>query len=178
MSNYINVKENCTTNGEGVRTALFLSGCPGVLWNKKTKRYDHCPGCFNSAAWDFKVGKQIDGFFIFNVLVKSIAPDYIDGLSILGGEPMCVDNQKAVWEIIDIIRKVYQGRKTIWLWTGYELSKNPFNKNRIPRTKFTKSILKNIDALVDGHFDKDKFDIDLRFRGSSNQRILFRGRDF
>lgn len=163
------IKYNCASNGPLIRTAVFLGFCPGVIWNKKTKKYDHCPGCFNSEAWA-DGGTPLEG--CIDDILKSLEPDYIDGLSILGGEPMCKENQPVVWQLVEAVREKFRKGKTIWLWTGYELSKNPFNKDRIPYTKYRRKILKNINVLVDGPFIKDKFDINLKYRGSSNQRVL------
>lgn len=171
MSNILKLKYNDISNGLGIRTSVFFSGCPGVIWNKKTKKYDHCPGCFNSEAWDFNKGNEIDSTTINNIL-ESLSYKEISGLSILGGEVLCKENQQDVVKMIKAIRDYYGFNKTIWLWTGYVYTKNPFNKNRIPKTKWTKYILKNIDVLVDGPFMKDKFDINLQYRGSSNQRVL------
>lgn len=109
---------------------------------------------------------------MLNDIVGSLSKEYVDGLSILGGEPMCRENQPITWRLIEAVRERYGWSKTIWLWSGYLLSKNPFNKNRIPKTKWTKKILKNVNVLVDGPFIKDKFDINLKYRGSSNQRVV------
>lgn len=170
------IKEDIS-NGPGFRTTIFLSGCPGVVWNKKIKKYDHCPGCFNSEAWKFNVGQEFYGE-LTNDILKSLSFECIDGLSILGGEPLCKENQQEVAKIIESVRGYYGNNKTIWLWTGYIYTRNLFNKNKIPHTPWTKYILKNIDVLIDGPFIKDKFDISLKYRGSSNQRILYRGKDF
>lgn len=166
------IKEDIS-NGPGFRVTIFLSGCPGVIYNNKTKKYDHCPGCFNSEAWSFNVGQEINDFII-NEILKYLSVDYIQGLSILGGEPLCKENQEDVAKIIEIVRKYFGQNKDIWLWTGYQFSKNPFNRNKIPKTKWTKYILKNINTLIDGPFIKDKFNISLKYRGSSNQRVLKR----
>lgn len=158
------------SNGPSFRTSVFMGFCPGVIWNKKTKRYDHCPGCFNSEAWADN-GDPLTQEML-NDIVGSLSKEYVDGLSILGGEPMCRENQPITWRLIEAVRERYGWSKTIWLWSGYLLSKNPFNKNRIPKTKWTKKILKNVNVLVDGPFIADKFDIKLKYRGSSNQRVI------
>lgn len=167
MLNVKDIKYNSCSNGKGVRTVVFLSGCPGVVWNKKTKKYEHCSGCFNKEAWNFD-GYEIDETDV----LKSLFPDYIQGLSILGGEPLCKENQQLTAKIIQTVRGCYGNKKDIWIWTGYIYTKNPFNKNKIPHTEYTKYILDSIDVLIDGPFEKDLFDIDLKYRGSSNQRII------
>lgn len=172
MTDIASIKYNCCSNGEGCRTAVFLYGCPGVIWNKKTKKHDHCPGCFNYKAWAFEQINEIDFDKKLDNIVDSLKFTYVDGLSILGGEPMCRENQETTWHIIKAVRERYSWSKTIWLWTGHIFTRNPFNKNRIPKTKWTKKILKNVNVLVDGPFIKDKFDINLKYRGSSNQRVL------
>lgn len=158
------------SNGSGFHTTVFIAGCPGVIWNKKTKKYDHCPGCFNAEAWA-DTGEDLTDELLSKI-IKSLEPDYIDGLSILGGEPMCKENQLVTWRLVNEVRKVYGSKKSIWLWSGFIFTKNPFNKNRIPYTKYRRKILKNVDVLIDGPFIKDKFDINLRYRGSSNQRVI------
>lgn len=173
MANYKRIIYNDISNGEGFRTSVFLSGCPGVVWDGK--KFIHCSGCFNSEAWDFKAGEPLDAKAI-NGIVASISPDYINGLSILGGEPMCKQNQEAVYQLVKAVREKYGNKKSIWVWTGYQLKH--FAKNKIPTTKYTKKILKEIDVLIDGPFIKDLFNIDLQFCGSSNQRLLRRGKDF
>lgn len=85
---------------------------------------------------------------------------------------MCKENQPVVWQLVEAVREKFSNKKTIWLWSGYVLSRNPLNKNRIPYTKFKRKILKNVNVLVDGPFIKDKFDINLKYRGSSNQRVI------
>lgn len=156
MGNYYIIKYNCASNGAGVRTAVYLSGCT---------RY--CKGCFNIDAWDFKSGKNLDEKTIEKI-VGSLAPNYISGLSILGGEPM--ENQESVFLLIKRVKEKYKN-KDIWLWSGYYI-------HEIPKTEYTNYILDNVDVLVDGPFELDKFDRTLKFRGSSNQRILYRGIDF
>lgn len=152
--------KNDISNGKSFRCSVFISKCNGVIWNKKTKRYDHCPGCFNSEAWA-EGGVLLED--CIDEILENLKPEYIDGISILGGEPMYEENQKVVWQLIESVKKIY-ANKTIWLWTG-------FYKFHIPYTKYTKGILKNINVLIDGPFIKDKFDINLKYRGSSNQNI-------
>lgn len=172
MSNYLRIKYNDISNGPSVRTSIFLAGCPGVLWDKKQKKYKHCSGCFNSESWDFTKGQIIDDKVINDVL-KSLSFDYMQGLSILGGEPLSERNQQIVAKLIESVRNCYGSTKDIWIWTGYIYTKNIFNKNRIPSTPWKNYILKNADVIVDGPFLKEKFNIDLMYRGSDNQRVIY-----
>lgn len=151
--NITNIKYFCTTNGDGFRTAVFVAGC-----NLR------CKGCFNSAAWDFKAGQPLS-FSIVNDIINSLEPDYIDGLSILGGEPMDPKNQPGVMELIQLVRARFGNTKNIWVWTGYK-------KNNIPTTNSTEYILNNIDVLVDGPYIEELSDVKLKYRGSSNQNII------
>ena len=150
MSKINAIKEFSVVNGEGIRTAVFFSGC--TL---------HCKGCFNQKAQNFDYGEDLE--IHMNEIIKSLRNENVDGLSILGGEPM--DNQEGVYNLIKEIRKEFGETKTIWCWTGYTLDK-------IPNSEYKNYILKNIDVLVDGPFVLDKFNPELKFRGSSNQRII------
>lgn len=155
--NISNIKYFCTTNGDGFRTAVFVSGC-----NQR------CKGCFNKEAWDFEAGKLIDGYI--DRILDSIDNEYIDGLSILGGEPLDPKNQLGVLHLIEAFRNRFGNEKDIWLWTGYYI-------NRIPHTQYTKSIINQLDYIVDGPYVEDEYDINLRYRGSRNQSIYKRGND-
>lgn len=151
--NITNIKYFCTTNGDGFRTAVFVAGCN-----------IHCKGCFNKSAWDFNAGEPLDEEMI-NKILDSIEPDYIDGLSILGGEPLDPSNQEGVSLLINEFRERFGSSKSIWLWTGYECS-------RIPYTPCRHYIINNVDYIIDGPYKEDLFDIKLRYRGSSNQNII------
>lgn len=162
MSKINTIKYNCASNGPGVRTAIYISGCSLK-----------CPGCFNHEAWDYNFGDEITDELIDTIL-KSIEPYYIEGLSILGGEPMDPRNQEAVYKIVKAFREKFKTTddKTIWLWTGYSLNKN------LPETDYTEAIKSMVDVIVDGPWMKGLYDPSLKFRGSSNQRILYNGVDF
>lgn len=151
--NVSNIKYFCTTNGDGFRTAIFVSGCRL-----------HCKGCFNSKAWDFNFGVELTQELI-NKILDSIRSEYIDGISILGGEPMDVLNQEGVASIIKAVRDKYGESKDIWLWTGYY-------KDQIPETKYKKYILDNLNYMIDGPYESDKYDINLKYRGSINQNVI------
>lgn len=151
---YGNIKYYDISNGDGVRTSLFVSGCN-----------HHCKGCFNEIAWDFNYGKE----FSYNTLkeiLDSLKPDYIAGLSILGGEPLDYKNINAVSTIVEVVRKSFPN-KSIWVYTGYTYEEL-LERNNL----FTSLILNKIDVLVDGKFIEELKDISLKFRGSSNQRII------
>ena len=151
---YGNIKYYDISNGDGVRTSLFVSGCN-----------HHCKGCFNEVAWDFDYGKE----FSYNTLkeiLDSLKQDYIAGLSILGGEPLDYKNINAVSTIVEVVRKSFPN-KSIWVYTGYTYEEL-LERNNL----FTSLILNKIDVLVDGKFIEELKDISLKFRGSSNQRII------
>ena len=151
--NISTIKYFYTVNGEGFRTAVFVSGCKL-----------HCKGCFNYEAWDFNHGvKLIDE--IIDKILKSIEPEYIKGLSILGGEPLDENNVEGVKYLINKFREKFGNTKTIWIWSGYTFEE-------IIKHEKKKDILNNCDVLVDGPFMVDLYDAKLAFRGSSNQRII------
>lgn len=156
--NYATIKYYDIANGPGVRTSVFVSGCR-----------HHCPGCFNEVAWDFGYGQPFDKP-VRNEVFASCKPDYITGLSLLGGEPMEPENQRALVDFVERVRQTYPG-KSIWCYTGDSLDdlRNPDSPRH---TEVTDRLLAAIDVLVDGPFVQAHHDITLRFRGSSNQRII------
>ena len=149
-----NIKYYCTSNGDGFRTAVFVSGCSL-----------HCPGCFNKIAWDYNHGFELTDAII-DKIVKSCEPEYINGLSILGGEPMDVKNQAGVNKIINAFRNKFGKNKTIWMWSGYHIGLD------MPETNWSEMILKEVDYLIDGPYKEDCASLKLKYRGSSNQRVL------
>ncbi len=156
--NYGEIKNYDIANGEGVRVSLFVSGCT-----------HHCKNCFNPETWNFEYGKPFTKE-TENYIIECLSPSYIDGLSLLGGEPFEPDNQKV---LLPFLRRVKNDlpNKTIWCYTGYLFDKELLNESRA-RCKFTDEMLSLIDVLVDGEFIQDLYDISLAFRGSSNQRII------
>ena len=156
--NYAKINKNDIANGIGVRVTLFVSGCT-----------HHCKGCFNSEAWDFNYG---DPFTVDteNEILEALAPDWIDGLTLLGGEPMEPDNQRALLQFMKKIKEKYP-KKTIWCFTGYTLDEELLKTSRA-RCEVTDEMLSLIDVLVDGEFVEELKDISLRFKGSSNQRLI------
>ena len=146
-------------NGPGCRTSLFVSGCT-----------HHCKDCFNEVAWDFNYGREFDSQ-VQDELIKESRPSYIDGFTFLGGEPMEVANQKALRPFLERIRTELPG-KNIWIYSGYTSEELTDPHNTRCHSEDTDAILAMTDVLVDGRFELDKKDITLRFRGSSNQRVI------
>lgn len=158
--NYATIKWTDIADGEGVRISLFVSGCT-----------HHCKNCFNQVAWDFDYGEPFDET-IQNKILKELANDYIAGLSLLGGEPLEPQNQEALLPFIKRVRERYS-EKTIWCYTGFVLEEKTgalkeINKN----TPYTKKLISMFDVLVDGAYIEELKDVRLKFRGSSNQRII------
>lgn len=156
--NYGEIKKCDIANGEGVRVSLFVSGCT-----------HHCPGCFNRETWDFDYGKPYTDETEEEIL-SALAPDYIDGLSLLGGEPFEPQNQRTIIGLLKKMRERFP-EKTVWCYTGYLFDRDLLNKSRA-RCEYTDEMLSMIDILVDGKFVEALKDIRLVFRGSSNQRII------
>ncbi len=145
-------------NGEGIRVALFVSGCR-----------NHCEGCFNQETWNFKYGNPFDEA-AQNLIIDALSKSYIDGLTILGGEPFEKENQEALYPFILKVRELFP-QKNIWMYSGYTFDIDMIEGGKV-YTKYTKQILSNIDILVDGKFDIKLYNLALKFRGSSNQRII------
>ena len=156
--NYAGIKYCDLANGTGCRTVLFVSGCRNA-----------CKGCFQPQTWDFGYGEPFDEKVQKEVL-DSLAPDYITGITLLGGEPFEPENQK---ELVPFMRKVVAQypNKNVWAFTGYIYDKDLLAGGR-RHTEDTDELLSMIDVLVDGPFVEELKDITLKFRGSSNQRVL------
>lgn len=156
--NYAGIKYCDIANGTGCRTVLFVSGCRNA-----------CKGCFQPQTWDFQYGELFDEKVQQEVL-DSLEPDYITGITLLGGEPFEPENQK---ELVPFMRKVLERypEKNVWAFTGYIYDKDLVAGGR-RHTEDTDELLSMIDVLVDGPFCEDLKDITLKFRGSSNQRVL------
>lgn len=146
-------------NGVGCRTALFVSGCT-----------HHCKGCFNEETWDFKYGEPYTKETEDMIIERSDHP-YIDGITLLGGEPMEPANQLALMPLIERVKNELT-RKTIWIYSGYLWEELADPENQRCHTSVTDKILSMTDILVDGEFHLAEKNISLRFRGSSNQRII------
>ncbi|MEE0524196.1 MAG: anaerobic ribonucleoside-triphosphate reductase activating protein [Lachnospira sp.] len=156
--NYAEIKYCDVANGPGVRTSLFVSGCS-----------HHCPGCFNEIAWDFNYGKPFTQDTIDSI-IESLKPDYIQGLTLLGGEPFEYSNQKGLLPLVRQVRKVLP-QKDIWCFTGFLFDKDII-ENMCKRWKETNELLSYIDVLVDGRFVEELKNLNLKFKGSENQRTI------
>lgn len=156
--NYAKINKNDIANGIGVRVTLFVSGCTHF-----------CKGCFNSEAWDFNYGEPFTKE-VENELLEALAPSWIDGLTLLGGEPMEPQNQRALLPFLKRLKEMYP-KKTIWCFSGYTLEDELLTDSRA-RCEVTDEMLSLIDVLVDGEFVEELKDISLRFKGSSNQRLI------
>ncbi len=156
--NYATIKECDVANGPGVRVSLFVSGCN-----------HHCKGCFNEIAWNFNYGNEFNQDTI-NKILDLLDKDYIEGLSLLGGEPLEYSNQQGLLELVKQVREKYPN-KTIWCYTGFDFEKDVMGKmyNTWPQTK---ELIDNIDVIVDGKFEMEKKNPSLQFRGSENQRLI------
>ncbi|MBE5943378.1 MAG: anaerobic ribonucleoside-triphosphate reductase activating protein [Lachnospiraceae bacterium] len=156
--NYADIKMIDVANGPGIRVSLFVSGCT-----------HHCKNCFNPETWDFNFGepfteKQIDD------ILEYLSPSHIKGLSLLGGEPFEYSNQQGLLPLLRRVREELP-EKTIWCYTGYDFEKDIKAKMML-NWEETREMISYIDILVDGKFIEELKNLSLRFRGSSNQRII------
>ena len=156
--NYAEIKNCDIANGEGVRVTLFVSGCT-----------NHCPGCFQKQTWDFDYGQPFTRETAAHLL-ELLRPDYISGLTLLGGEPFEPCNQRALLPFIKEVSAALP-YKTVWAFSGFTFEEL-LTPGSHPHCEATAEILSMLDVLVDGRFVESLKDISLRFRGSSNQRIL------
>ena len=156
--NYANIKDRDIANGPGVRVSLFVSGCT-----------HHCKGCFNAVAWDFDYGQPFTQETIDSIL-QMLKPSYVKGITLLGGEPFEPQNQPALVELLRQIKATYP-EKSIWAFSGYLFDKD-IRPGKLGDPAVTAEFLSYLDVLVDGRFVEEKKDLTLRFRGSSNQRII------
>lgn len=157
--NYSVIKYRDIANGEGVRNVLFVSGCT-----------HHCEGCFQPQTWDFHYGQEWNDE-VASEFLDGCEPEFIEGITFLGGEPMEEVNQKGLLPLAKEFKKRFPN-KTIWCYTGYTLEEDLENPAGKAHFDTTEELLSLIDVLVDGEFVLAKKDITLQFRGSSNQRIL------
>lgn len=156
--NYAEIKNCDIANGLGVRVSLFVYGCT-----------HHCKNCFNEVTWDFYYGKVFDEK-VEEQILEYLKPNHITGLTLLGGEPMEPSNQRALLPFIKKVKETYPN-KDIWMYSGYVFDKELLQESRA-RCEVTDELLSYIDVLVDGRFVEELKDLSLKFRGSSNQRII------
>ncbi len=156
--NYSAIKYCDIANGPGVRTVLFVSGCR-----------NHCEGCFQPETWAFDNGEPFDDN-VMGQIIDSLRPNYIAGLTLLGGDPFEEENQRVLTPFVRKINELYP-HKSIWAYTGYILDRDlvPGGPKHI---ECTDELLSYLDVLVDGPFIQDKKNISLKFRGSENQRLI------
>ncbi len=161
---YAVIREMDISNGEGIGIALFVQGC-----------HFHCYNCFNEATWDFDGGKEWTESVKIDFLSLADEP-YIKRISILGGEPLAQENLDGILDLIKSINKIYGDAKKIWLYTGYTYEQ--LISNRMEEIKLSTGVDKiyetvnNVDILVDGLYIDKLRDITLKWRGSSNQRVI------
>ena len=154
-----NIKKNDIANGEGVRVSLFVSGCR-----------NRCKNCFNPETWNFKYGHEFTEA-VEQEIIDALKPSWINGLTILGGEPFEPENQKDLVFFVKKVKSLYP-EKTIWMYSGYLFDEDILNPLGRVHTEYSDEILQNIDVLVDGKFVEELKNLSLKFRGSSNQRII------
>lgn len=155
---YYSVIKNCDiANGPGVRVVLFVSGCR-----------HHCPGCFQPQTWDFSYGQPFTQDTV-DELLRLLQPDYIAGLTLLGGEPMEPENQPALLDLVRQVKQAYP-KKNIWCFSGYLY--DDLAAGKIGDGAVTRALLGLVDVLVDGEFILARKKLQLRFRGSENQRLI------
>jgi anaerobic ribonucleoside-triphosphate reductase activating protein len=151
--------KNDTTNGEGICVSLWVQGCP-----------HHCKGCHNPESWDFNGGEYINNWRLIEQISEAITANGIQrNFSILGGEPFAPQNIDDTYQVLWHIKERFPSIKT-FVWTGYTLQQL--------QDLYEDTLLDNVDVLIDGPFIKAERDITLKFRGSKNQRILYRGVDY
>ncbi len=155
--NYAEIKKTDIANGTGVRVSLFVSGCR-----------HRCADCFNACTWDFDYGKPYTSD-TEDMIMSFLEPDYISGLTLIGGEPFEPENQGTLLALCERIKRELPN-KNIWCYTGFTFEE--ILEGSRAKTEHSYALLEHIDVLVDGRFEKDKKDIRLKFRGSTNQRII------
>jgi len=154
---YGNIKKLDIANGEGIRTTLFVSGCR-----------NHCERCFQPETWAFDYGKPFTEETV-QAILDSLKPAYVNGVTLLGGEPFEPENQRELVRLLKRVRAEYP-QKNVWSYSGYTLEE--IRGEGHPHCEVTEEMLSMIDVLVDGRFVEALKDIGLKFRGSSNQRII------
>lgn len=157
--NYASIRNNDIANGEGVRVSLFVSGCDF-----------RCPGCFNPEAQNFTYGERFDSE-VAEKIVKMVSKSTISGLSILGGDPLCQDDNGLIM-LSELCRRIQYMNKTVWLWTGFTWEDVFSLPCRNSKHQFQKFLVADCDVVVDGPFKQELADRKLVWRGSANQRVI------
>lgn len=155
---YATIKWYDISNGPGVRVSLYVSGCR-----------NHCKNCFNPETWDFNYGEPFTED-IEKKIIEGLKPDYIKGFTLLGGDPFEPENQKVLAPFLETLRKAYP-EKSFWAFTGYDYEKDLLT-GKLGGADNVMRMLNCLDVLVDGRFVEDLKDLNLKFRGSANQRII------
>lgn len=161
--NYMKIVPCDIANGPGVRVTLFCAGCN-----------HHCPGCQNPTTWDPNGGQPFTDETL-DKIVNLLRPDYIQGLTLTGGDPLYPENREMICKILIRVRHEFEGNKDIWMWTGYiweELIQQAAEELKYQTIPTTVTIIRNINVLVDGPYIESKRDISLPYMGSSNQRVI------
>lgn len=150
---YSNIIEHDTANGEGVRTSLFVSGCQF-----------HCKNCFNSEAWNYNYGIAFTTE-TENYILSILQTSYISGLSILGGDPLW-QNEEGIAQLIHLVKQVKLLGKSVWIWSGFTWEQLP------TLSQAKQNLIQLCDIMIDGLYDSNLRDLRLKWRGSSNQRVI------
>lgn len=156
--NYADIKQYDVANGPGIRISLFVSGCT-----------HHCKECFNPETWDFNYGKPFTEETI-DTIIEYMSPDFIKGLTLLGGDPLEMPNQAPLIPLLKRVKEIYPD-KDIWCFTGYDFEKDIVG-NMYDNWPDTKELLSYIDVIVDGEFMLEQKDMNLHFKGSANQKTI------
>lgn len=150
--NYHNITKEDMNNGDGLRVVLWVAGCE-----------HHCPECHNMSTWSYDSGIEIDADAIKEI-ARELDKDYVSGITFSGGDPLAPHNRASILALIFWVRVNYP-TKTIWLYTGYTYE-------QIADSPMSSEVLLNIDVLVDGKYVKELRDVNLKWRGSKNQRVI------
>lgn len=156
--NYAGIKKLDVANGPGLRVTLFVSGCT-----------HHCKGCFNKETWDFNYGAPFTEATIEEILTELRRPQ-VAGLTLLGGEPLEHVNQQGLLPLLRRVKAEFP-EKPLWCFTGYDFEKDVLGR-MVAEWEETEEFLSYLDILVDGEFVEEKKDLNLQFKGSSNQRTI------
>ena len=156
--NYATIKWYDISNGPGVRVSLYVSGCR-----------NHCKGCFNPETWDFNYGEPFTPE-VEEKIIKGLEPDYIKGFTLLGGDPFEPENQKVLAPFLKRLRERYP-EKSFWCFTGYDYEADLLT-GKLGDISLVMQMLSCLDVLVDGRFVEELKDLNLKFKGSSNQRTI------